>query len=101
MRKEAVVHEAWLRGVSPSNALRQWFAHDPAKWEDFCTRYWAELDARPGDVENLVAFAKSGYVTLLFGSKERTYNNAEALRVYLERRLGAEGPEMEATSTSP
>jgi uncharacterized protein YeaO (DUF488 family) len=23
--------DAWLKGVPPSDTLRQWFAHDPAK----------------------------------------------------------------------
>ena len=66
MRKEALVHEAWMRGVSPSTALRQWFGHDPAKWDEFRKRYWRELDAIQEDVEELLSRAKSGNVTLLF-----------------------------------
>jgi len=34
-----------LKDVVPSDALRRWFGHDPAKWDEFCRRYWAELDA--------------------------------------------------------
>ena len=27
--------DGWLKEVAPSNALRRWFNHDPAKWKDF------------------------------------------------------------------
>ena len=39
--------QEWAKGAAPSTQLRQWFAHDPAKWQEFKRRYWAELDAAP------------------------------------------------------
>ena len=98
MRKEALVHEAWLRGVSPSNALRQWLAHDPVKWDEFRLRYWLELDDNHDDIGKLIAYAKAGFVTLLFGSKERRYNNAVALKEYLENHLQKDGQTIKETS---
>ncbi|GBC76587.1 hypothetical protein HRbin08_00049 [bacterium HR08] len=61
IRKEALHLEGWLKEVAPtgvpmrsidrmgcpSDALRRWFAHDPAKWPEFRRRYFAELDHRP------------------------------------------------------
>ena len=33
--KEKASWDEWLKNVAPSTALRQWFAHDPAKWDAF------------------------------------------------------------------
>ena len=41
--------DAWLKDVAPSDALRRWFGHDPAKWTEFRERYFTELDAEPED----------------------------------------------------
>ena len=46
MKKESLHMEAWLKDVAPSDALRRWFGHDPAKWNEFRDRYFAELDCR-------------------------------------------------------
>ena len=31
--------------VAPSTELRQWYGHDPARFDEFAGRYRAELDA--------------------------------------------------------
>jgi uncharacterized protein YeaO (DUF488 family) len=78
--------DMWLKEIAPSTALRKWFAHDPAKWIDFKKRYAQELDSHREILAELAAKAKRSAVTLLFGSKEERYNNAAALKEYLERR---------------
>jgi uncharacterized protein YeaO (DUF488 family) len=72
--------------VAPSDALRRWYRHDPARWDEFRRRYFAELDAHPDAVETLRSELGLGVNTLLFGSKEERLNNAAALREYLETR---------------
>ena len=42
--KEKASWDEWLKNVAPSTALRQWFAHDPAKWDAFRRKYDEELD---------------------------------------------------------
>jgi len=79
--------EAWIKEVAPSNALRQWYQHDPEKWDEFRDRYFKELDSVPDSIEKLLTLAKTGDVTLLFGSKELERNNAVALKEYLEKLL--------------
>lgn len=86
LKKEALHAQAWLKEVAPSAALRRWFAHDPAKWEEFERRYFAELAERPDALEPLVEAARRGRVTLLFSARDETHNNAVALRAYLEGR---------------
>jgi len=79
--------DLWVRELSPTTGLRQWYRHDPEKWPEFRRRYFAELDAQPDAVKDLVARARRGRVTLLFSSKEERLNNAVAIREYLKRRL--------------
>ncbi len=85
--KESLKMEAWLKAVAPSNDLRHWYEHDPAKWEEFQRRYRAELDSEPEAWQPLLAAAKQGDITLLYASKETKINNAVVLKAYLEDHL--------------
>ncbi len=87
VRKDALELDGWLRDVAPSPELRKWFSHDPARWEEFRRRYFAELDGHPHALQPLVAAAETGDVTLLYSSHDQQHNNAVALREYLQSRL--------------
>jgi uncharacterized protein YeaO (DUF488 family) len=87
MKKEALVMAGWLKDVAPSDGLRRWFGHDPAKWEAFQRRYRAELDAHPSAWQPLLDAARRGNVTLLYAARDTEHNNALALKSYLEERL--------------
>jgi uncharacterized protein YeaO (DUF488 family) len=86
VKKEALALalDGWLKEVAPSAALRRWFAHEPAKWEEFQRRYRAELDARPEAWQPLLQAAHRGAVTLLYSARDTEHNNALALKAYLE-----------------
>ena len=86
VRKDALVLEAWLKDVAPSTMLRRWFGHDPARWQEFCQRYAAELDARPDAWAPIMEARRSGTVTLLYSAHDTEHNNAVALKSYLEAR---------------
>lgn len=45
--------DLWLREIAPSTELRKWFDHDPAKWQEFCARYRAELRDRTEIIDSL------------------------------------------------
>jgi uncharacterized protein YeaO (DUF488 family) len=45
--------DLWLKDIAPSTALRQWFAHDPARWREFKRRYRAELKRQPQALSEL------------------------------------------------
>lgn len=83
VRRADVDLDGWLKDVAPSTELRQWFGHDPKKWEEFRRRYFAELDAHAQAWQPLLDAAASGDVTLLYSSQDREHNNAVALRDYL------------------
>lgn len=85
-RKEALRLDGWWREIAPSTALRRWFGHDPARWEEFKERYFAELDGRREVVAALLARVGNGTLTLVYGARDERRNNALALREYLQRR---------------
>ena len=78
--------DAWAKDVAPSTGLRKWFGHDPAKWREFKARYFRELRENIAAVEPVLAAARRRTVTLLYGAKETRFNNAVALKEFIERR---------------
>lgn len=78
--------DQWLKAVAPSAELRQWFGHDPAKWDQFKKRYFKELDSRSEELLPLREKAAAGRVTFIFSAKDERFNNAVALKEYLESR---------------
>jgi len=79
--------DAWLQELAPSNELRQWFGHDPEKWEEFRRRYFIELTAQEAAVTELIEKIGDTRATLVFAARDHQHNNAVALRDYLEMRL--------------
>lgn len=82
---EKVQAALWLKEIAPSNELRKAYHHDPARWDEFKARYFAELDANPAPVQQLLALAAPGRLTLLFAARDVQHNQAVALRDYLCR----------------
>ena len=79
IRKEGARIDEWLRELAPSETLRKWFAHDPAKWQEFRRRYRKELQTREDIIGALRSEAEKGTVTLLFAAKDTEHNNAIVL----------------------
>jgi uncharacterized protein YeaO (DUF488 family) len=78
--------DGWLKDVAPSTTLRKWFHHDPARWAEFRTRYFAELAKHEDALAPLRQAMRRGTVTLIFSSHDTEHNNAVALREFLEQR---------------
>ena len=85
LSKEAAAIDQWAKEVAPRTALRRYFGHDAAKWDEFYTRYAGELDRKAEELTALKRRAATGTVTLLYGAKDTAHNNAVALKRYLER----------------
>lgn len=88
MKKESLRLDGWLREVSPSPALRKWYAHQPERWPEFQRRYRLELDANPAAWQPIHDLARNGPVTLLFSARDAERNSAALLVQYLESKLG-------------
>ena len=78
--KVAAHIDLWMRDIAPSTALRRWFNHDPAKWEEFCERYRAELREQQPLLDAVRQQAKEGPVTLVYSAKDEQHNQAVALQ---------------------
>jgi uncharacterized protein YeaO (DUF488 family) len=86
VKKETLRVERWLKSISPSNELRSWFGHEPARWEEFQRRYHTELDRKPETWTSLLETARAKDITLVFGARDVVHNNAVALQAYLEKK---------------
>ena len=84
LSKEDAKVDVWLKSVAPSNELRSWYQHDTEKWIEFKRRYFAELKQNQAAVSELLVNIKGNIVTLLYSSKALQFNNAVALKEYLE-----------------
>jgi uncharacterized protein YeaO (DUF488 family) len=87
MKKEDLQIDGWLKDAAPGDALRRWFGHDPAKWEEFCRRYDAELEINSEAWRPLLAMARNQDITLLYSAHYIEHNNAVAIRSFLEKKL--------------
>lgn len=79
--------DLWLKEIGPSNTLRKWFGHDPARWPEFQRRYRKELRAKPDLIRQIQQLEKEhGMVTLVFSARDEDHNQAVALRALLQGR---------------
>ena len=83
VKKAALALDQWAKELSPSTELRQWFGHDPARWQVFRQRYAQELRPHAELLETVRALAHKGTVTLVYGAHDEAHNNAVALREFL------------------
>lgn len=91
LKKSEAGLSAWLQDLAPSHELRRWFSHNPERWEEFQRRYGKELadPEKASLLQDLLAKARQGTVTLVFAAKDQERNNAVALKNLLEQRLGS------------
>lgn len=85
LSKEAARIDLWVKALAPSTELRRWYGHDPRKWREFKSRYADELENNRAELEGLVTQVRAGQVTFLYSSTEQQWNNAVALKEYVER----------------
>jgi uncharacterized protein YeaO (DUF488 family) len=81
--KEHAALALWLKDIAPSDNLRKWFGHEPARWAEFQKQYAAELAGNEEAVAQLRDLLSKGKVTLLYGAHDEAHNNAVALAGYL------------------
>jgi len=89
LSREKAQIDLWLKEIAPSDKLRRLFHGDPTGWEEFKSAYYAELHqpAAQAAVQSLLERLNREPVTLLFGARDETRNNAVALKEWLEQRV--------------
>jgi uncharacterized protein YeaO (DUF488 family) len=81
VKKEDAHLDEWAKDVAPSNELRTWYGHDPARFDEFRHRYERELSgsaAREG-LEHLRGLADGRTLTLLTATKAVDLSHAAVL----------------------
>lgn len=92
VKKADAAIEYWMKELAPSAGLRQWFGHDPARWDEFRRRYSAELRDHRTELDRLRGMARKGAVTLVYGARDELHNNAIVLRnILLARQRNVSG----------
>ena len=84
LTKDEAKIDLWLKEIGPSNELRKWYGHDPARWMEFKKKFFQELDQKKELVEQILVRAKEEDLILLYGAKDEEHNNAVALKEYIE-----------------
>jgi uncharacterized protein YeaO (DUF488 family) len=86
--KEKAQLDAWEKAIAPSNDLRRWYDHDPAKWDEFQIRFEQELQTPEAQaiLDSLTERARERTVTLVYSSKESDISCAAVLRRLLADR---------------
>jgi uncharacterized protein YeaO (DUF488 family) len=80
VKKSDATIDRWMKGLAPSSALRKWFKHDPARWQEFRQRYAIELRQHCDELAQLRELARQGPITLVYGARDVMHNDAVVLR---------------------
>jgi uncharacterized protein YeaO (DUF488 family) len=91
IKKSGLRIDDWLKDLGPSTALRQWFGHDPKRWDEFRRRYFQELEENIEACKPIQRAAARGRVTLVYSSHDEEHNNAVALKEFLEAKWKVSG----------
>ncbi|TQJ16772.1 uncharacterized protein YeaO (DUF488 family) [Kribbella jejuensis] len=77
----------WCKDVAPSTELREWYGHDPERYDEFARRYELELKepAQTAAFARLREFA-GGRLTLLTATKELEISQAAVLAELLQKK---------------
>src|ERR671916_4685 len=86
-RNDARVDD-WARELAPSDELRRWYDHSPARFDGVpaLLHARAEREARPR-LSEMRRRARAGRVTLVFAAREPELSNASVLASALRRGL--------------
>ena len=79
--------DEWIKELAPSAELRQWFGHEPARFEEFRRRYIEELHQERPRLTALRRLARAGAVTLVYSAHDTEHNDAVVLAEILRRGL--------------
>ncbi len=89
VRKTDAALDEWAKDVAPSDELRRWYGHDPAKFDEFAKRYSGELRrarARAA-VRHLLEVARRHRVMLLTATKDIDRSGAVVLREHRRKQV--------------
>jgi uncharacterized protein YeaO (DUF488 family) len=89
--RERAKLDGWEQELAPSAELREWFSHDPSRFEEFRHRYIEELRGRHSRLTDLRRRARKGTLTLVYSARDTEHNDAVVLAEVLRRGLPKAG----------
>src|SRR6185312_11339595 len=93
--------DEWDHELAPSTELRQWFGHEPSRFEEFRRRYTEELRQQRTRIATLRRRAREGTVTLVYSAHDSDHNDAVVLAGVLRRGLPKAGRPIARRSVDP
>ena len=86
--------DEWRKDLAPTKALRQWFDHDPSKWEEFQLRYRKEMEVagKMDELRILGDRAGRGTITLVYAARDEERNNAVVIKKLIDMLSGLLAP---------
>ena len=81
--KEDAQLDEWMKEIAPSTELRKWFGHKEERFQEFSKKYETELKNNPELIKELQSKADKKRLTLLYGAKDETHNQAVVLKKFL------------------
>ncbi len=85
--RERAQLDDWDRELPPSTELREWFGHEPTRFDEFRRRYVEELQGERSRLSALRCFAREGTLTLVYAARDTKHNDAVVLAEVLRRGL--------------
>jgi uncharacterized protein YeaO (DUF488 family) len=89
--RQSVKLDEWIKELAPSTELRQWFGHEPGRFDEFRRRYIEELRDKRPQLTALRRRARGGRVTLVYSAHDAEHNDAVILAEILRRGLPKTG----------
>lgn len=84
--KQAAALDRWEKKVAPSDDLRQWYGHDPDKFDAFSKKYHTELSNNAQAIDHLLAAVdRRKRLTLLTATKDVAISHARVLAAWLQK----------------
>lgn len=91
LKKSEAGVDLWLREIAPSAELRKSFNHDPKRWAEFVADYTFQLNKNRQIAGQLIALIKEHKkVSLLYSAQNEQFNNAIALKGFLDKFMKAD-----------
>lgn len=79
--------DGWEKELAPSKDLRQWFGHEPDRFDEFRRRYIEELRSQRPRLTALRRRARRGTLTLVYSAHDAECNDAVVVAEILRRGL--------------
>ena len=79
--KEKAALDEWAKDLAPGTELRQWYGHDPARFDEFARRYREELKHSPGrEAVAALRTVEGDRVVLVTATRDLEHSGARVLR---------------------